>query len=70
MGFEVEIEHGAEPATSEQWAAVILDVMMPGYDSIEVLPHIRANSKVPVMMLTGCVEEMDRIVALELGADD
>ena len=74
MGFEVEMEHdgehGAERATSEPWAAIILDVMMPGCDGFEVLRRIRANSKVPVMMLTGRGEEVDRIVGLELGADD
>jgi len=74
MGFEVEMEHdgerGADRATSEPWAAIILDVMMPGCDGFEVLRRIRAKSKVPVMMLTGRGEEVDRIVGLELGADD
>jgi hypothetical protein len=59
-----------ERATSEAWAVVILDVMMPGCDGFEVLRRIRAKSKVPVMMLTGRGEEVDRIVGLELGADD
>lgn len=49
---------------------VILDVMMPGCDGFKVLRRIRAKSKVPVMMLTGRGEEVDRIVGLELGADD
>ena len=74
MGFEVAMEHdgerGAGRATSEAWAAVILDVMMPGCDGFEVLRRIRAKSKVPVLMLTGRGEEVDRIVGLELGADD
>ena len=74
MGFEVDMEHdgelGAERATSETWAAIILDVMIPGCDGFEVLRRIRAKSKVPVMMLTGRGEEVDRIVGLELGADD
>lgn len=74
MGFEVEMEHdgvrGAQRASSEAWAAVILDVMMPGCDGFEVLRRIRAHSKVPVLMLTGRGEEVDRIVGLELGADD
>lgn len=74
MGFEVEAEHegqsGAERATTEPWQAIILDVMMPGCDGFEVLRRIRAKSKVPVMMLTGRGEEVDRIVGLELGADD
>lgn len=74
MGFEVEAEHdgdsGADRATSEPWQAVILDVMMPGCDGFEVLRRIRAKSKVPVLMLTGRGDEVDRVVGLELGADD
>ncbi len=74
MGFEVAMEHdgdrGAERAITGDWAAVILDVMMPGCDGFEVLRRIRSRSKVPVMMLTGRGEEVDRIVGLELGADD
>ena len=74
LGFRVEAEHtgerGAERATTEQWHAVILDVMLPDVDGFEVLRRIRAKSKVPVLMLTGRGEEMDRVVGLELGADD
>ncbi|QJB55626.1 response regulator transcription factor [Pseudodesulfovibrio sp. zrk46] len=49
---------------------VILDVMMPGKDGLEVLRDIRATSSVPVIMLTAKGEDMDRIIGLELGADD
>jgi len=74
MGFDVQAEHdgisGAERALEESWQAIILDVMMPGCDGFEVLRRIRQKSKVPVMMLTGRGEEVDRIVGLELGADD
>ena len=74
LGFRVEAEHtgarGAERATGELWHAVILDVMLPDVDGFEVLRRIRAKSKVPVLMLTGRGEETDRIVGLELGADD
>jgi DNA-binding response OmpR family regulator len=74
MGFQVTSEHdgihGAERALAESWHAIILDVMMPGCDGFEVLRRIRTKSKVPVMMLTGRGEEVDRIVGLELGADD
>jgi two-component system response regulator CpxR len=74
MGFQVTSEHdgihGAERALAEPWHAIILDVMMPGCDGFEVLRRIRAKTKVPVMMLTGRGEEVDRIVGLEMGADD
>ena len=49
---------------------VILDVMLPKKDGLEVLKEIRAASKVPVIMLTAKGEEADRVVGLELGADD
>ncbi|MCP5558600.1 MAG: response regulator transcription factor [Verrucomicrobiaceae bacterium] len=74
MGFDVASENegdaGAERALGEPWHAIILDVMMPGCDGFEVLRRIRAKSKVPVLMLTGRGEEVDRVVGLELGADD
>ncbi len=50
--------------------AVILDVMMPGLDGLSVLRRIRENSGVPVIMLTAKGDETDRVVGLELGADD
>jgi two-component system response regulator CpxR len=50
--------------------AVILDVMMPQMDGFEVLKHLRNESDIPVIMLTARGEETDRIVGLELGADD
>lgn len=74
MGFDVAAEHdgpaGAERALAESWHAIVLDVMLPGCDGFEVLRRIRTRSKVPVLMLTGRGEEVDRIVGLELGADD
>jgi two-component system response regulator CpxR len=57
-------------ASSGNWQAVILDVMLPGMDGFEVLKAIRKTSQVPVLMLTGRGDEMDRIVGLEVGADD
>ena len=74
LGFHVESVHtgerGAERATGEAWHAVILDVMLPDVNGFDVLRRIRAKSKVPVLMLTGRGEELDRVVGLELGADD
>lgn len=49
---------------------VVLDVMMPGRDGLDVLKDIRVESKVPVIMLTAKGDDTDRIVGLELGADD
>src|SRR4051812_41308696 len=50
--------------------AVILDVMLPDHDGFEICRRIRAGSGLPILMLTAKGEEMDRIVGLELGADD
>lgn len=74
LGYEVQAVHhgaqGAEQAVAEAWSAVILDVMLPGMDGFEVLKRIRKQSDVPVLMLTARGEEADRIVGLEVGADD
>lgn len=50
--------------------AVLLDVMMPGMDGLEVLKRIREDNSIPVIMLTAKGDETDRVVGLELGADD
>jgi DNA-binding response OmpR family regulator len=74
LGYEVTAAHtgpeGLEAAAREQFSAVILDVMLPGMNGFDVLRILRAKSNVPVLMLTGRGEEADRIVGLELGADD
>jgi len=76
LGFDVTAEHdGAAGATlasspDASWQAVILDVMLPGLDGFEVLRRIRRTSDVPVLMLTARGDETDRIVGLEVGADD
>jgi DNA-binding response OmpR family regulator len=76
LGFDVTPVHdgalGVERATdeSEPWHAVILDVMLPSLDGFEVLRQIRRKSDVPVLMLTARGDETDRIVGLEVGADD
>jgi two-component system response regulator CpxR len=73
-GWKVEMRHsgteGLEAARSGAFEAVLLDVMMPGMDGFEVLRELRKASSVPVLMLTAMGEEADRIVGLELGADD
>lgn len=73
-GFEATAVHDGESgvveALSGRYAIVALDVMMPGISGIEVLRRIRAVSNVPVLMLTAKGDDMDRIVGLELGADD
>jgi len=63
-------ESGVKAALSGDYGIVVLDVMMPGVSGIEVLRRIRAASRVPVLMLTAKGDDMDRIVGLELGADD
>jgi two-component system OmpR family response regulator/two-component system response regulator CpxR len=73
-GFEATAVHDGEKGVAEalsgRYAIVALDVMMPGISGIEVLRRIRAASNVPVLMLTAKGDDMDRIVGLELGADD
>lgn len=74
LGYEVSAVHngpeGVEAAVSDSWQAVILDLMLPGMDGFEVLKEIRRTSDVPVLMLTARGDEADRIVGLEIGADD
>ncbi len=73
-GFEVRLaadgEQGVREALRGDCAIVILDVMMPRLNGIEVLSRIRAHSRLPVLMLTAKGDDVDRIVGLELGADD
>jgi DNA-binding response OmpR family regulator len=73
LGYDVTAVHtgpeGVERA-AEPWQAVILDLMLPGMDGFEVLKQIRKTSEVPVLMLTARGDEADRIVGLEIGADD
>ena len=73
-GFEVEFVHdgaaGVERCLATVPELVILDVMLPGLGGFAVLGKIRETSKVPVIMLTARGEEVDRIVGLEMGADD
>lgn len=52
------------------WAAVLLDLNLPGQDGLQVCQQIRQRSAVPVLMLSARIEELDRLLGLELGADD
>jgi two-component system response regulator CpxR len=73
-GFKIETVNGgasgAERALSGNYALVVLDVMMPGVNGFEVLRRIRAESRLPVLMLTAKGDALDRVLGLEMGADD
>ena len=73
-GFEVECvydgERGLEKGLSDNYALVVLDVMLPGINGFEVLRRLRVTSRIPVLLLTARGEDVDRIVGLEIGADD
>jgi DNA-binding response OmpR family regulator len=63
-------QSGLDALTRGTYDVVLLDVMMPGMDGLEVLRRVRAKSAIPVIMLTARGDEADRVVGLELGADD
>ena len=73
-GFRVRTAHrgdtGLKVAQQRPWSLILLDVMLPGMDGFEVLKKIRAESSVNVLLLTARGEDVDRIVGLEIGADD
>jgi DNA-binding response OmpR family regulator len=73
-GFALEAVHdgvrGLERVLSREHAFVILDLMLPGMGGLDVLRHIRVQSPVPVLILTARGEDVDRILGLEIGADD
>lgn len=74
LGYSVVAEYtgpaGLNRALDETFDAVLLDVMLPGLSGLDVLRELRKQSSVPVLMLTALGEESDRIVGLEIGADD
>jgi two-component system response regulator CpxR len=61
---------GLERALGGSFDLVVLDLMLPGLDGFQLLKQLRTQSRVPVIMLTARGEEVDRIVGLDLGADD
>jgi two-component system response regulator CpxR len=73
-GFQADFAHdprtGLNQALQGKHELIVLDVMLPGMDGFEVLRRLRQSSRVPVVMLTARGEDVDRIVGLELGADD
>lgn len=74
FGFAVSLANDGQEALNklekDGFDAVVLDVMMPGMDGFEVLKRIRDRCDTPVLMLTALGDETDRIVGLEIGADD
>lgn len=73
-GFTVQAVHdgqqGLQQAQNGHYLMILLDVMLPGMDGFSVLRQLRQNSHCPVLMLTARGDDIDRIVGLELGADD
>jgi two-component system response regulator CpxR len=72
--FDVVLAHNADAALAaaraETFDALVLDVMMPGRSGLDALRELRRESAMPVLMLTALGEDIDRILGLELGADD
>ena len=73
-GMDVEAAYDGEEAfrmiQAGEYDIIILDVMLPGMDGIEVCQQVREFSSVPILMLTAKGEDMDKILGLEYGADD
>lgn len=73
-GFQVDSvndgQEGIERALSGDYSLVVLDVMLPGVNGFDVLRRIRAEAPIPVIMLSARAEDVERIVGLEIGADD
>lgn len=73
-GFEVEAIHdgrlGLEKALQETFDLIVLDIMLPGLNGMEVCRRIRLNSQIPIIMLTAKDDIMDKVMGLDFGADD
>ncbi|SMF22503.1 two component transcriptional regulator, winged helix family [Alteromonadaceae bacterium Bs31] len=75
QGLLVKSVHNGDAALaslleSNNFSVVVLDIMMPGLSGLEVLQGLRAKNDIPVIMLTGRGDDIDRIIGLEMGADD
>ncbi|HEU4842263.1 MAG TPA: response regulator transcription factor [Ilumatobacteraceae bacterium] len=70
------VHEAADGAAAQRWLAehqpdlVVLDIMLPGTDGLTILRQLRAEGRIPVILLTARADEVDRVVGLELGADD
>ncbi|MBP2198613.1 MULTISPECIES: response regulator transcription factor [Pantoea] len=73
-GFDAQLvltgSAGVEGALSGNYTAMILDIMLPDMSGIDVLRQVRQNSRLPVIMLTAKGDNIDRVIGLEMGADD
>ncbi|OPX56576.1 two-component system, OmpR family, response regulator CpxR [Oceanospirillum multiglobuliferum] len=74
-GYQIEVAHNAHQALERlqgngNLSLMILDIMMPGISGLELLQQIRPRYPLPIIMLTGRGDEVDRIIGLEMGADD
>lgn len=73
-GFSVTLvndgELGLKKILTEKWDLVLLDLMLPKRDGLSICQEVRKTSQVPIIMTTAKVEEIDRLIGLELGADD
>jgi two-component system, OmpR family, response regulator len=73
---EVSVEHvadgprGLDAATRKRWDVIVLDLMLPGKDGLTICRQVRELSDVPIVIITARVEEPDRVIGLEMGADD
>ncbi|MGH8040673.1 MAG: response regulator [Rudaea sp.] len=73
-GFAVDVSHDGPDALARArtgyYDALVLDVMLPGHSGLDLLRELRRDQALPVLMLTALGEDIDRILGLELGADD
>lgn len=73
-GFTAHLVHdgelGLQKILTEKWDLVLLDLMLPKRDGLSICQEVRKTSQVPIIMTTAKVEEIDRLIGLELGADD
>ena len=73
-GYDTEIlqegTHAVNTIMRSNWDLVLLDLQLPGKDGLSICQEVRANSDIPIIMMTARVEEVDRLIGLRLGADD